>query len=51
MRRVKMRKKKTCYRWNSLVLCGLAFFVIAGTAFCMAVDSKEKSEEKARVKE
>ncbi len=45
-----MRKKKTCYRWNSLVLCGLAFFVIAGTAFCMAVDSKEKSEEKARVK-
>lgn len=43
-----MRKKKHRYNWTGIVLCGLAFFVIAGTAFCMVADSKESAAERAK---
>lgn len=44
----KMHKKKHRYNWTSLVLCGLVFFVIAGTAFCMVAESKESAAVKAK---
>ena len=44
-----MRKKKAGYNWYKLLLCGLVFFVIGGTAFCMAAESKESAEKKARI--
>ena len=43
-----MHKKKHRYNWTSLVLCGLVFFVIAGTAFCMVAESKESAAVKAK---
>ena len=43
----KMQRKKYRYNWTSLVLCGLVFFVIAGTAFCMVAVSKESAAERA----
>ena len=44
-----MRKRKTSYNWYKLLMCGLVFFVIGGTAFCMAAESKESAEKKARI--
>ena len=42
-----MRKKKAGYNWYKLLLCGLVFFVIGGTAFCMVAESKESAEKRA----
>ena len=39
-----MRKKKAGYNWYKLLLCGLVFFVIGGTAFCMVAESKDSPE-------
>lgn len=44
-----MRKRKTSYNWYKLLMCGLVFFVIGGTAFCMVAESKESAEKKARI--
>ena len=44
-----MWKKKRFNNRNSYILCGLIFFVIVGTAFCMVVDSREASREKAKI--
>ena len=43
-----MRKKKTSYNWYKILLCGLVFFVIGGTVFCMIAESKESAEKRAR---
>lgn len=44
-----MWKKKRFNNFNRYILCGLIFFVIVGTAFCMAVDSREASGEKVKI--
>lgn len=48
MRREKMHDTKgRKVRWNiyPMILCGLVFFVIAATIFCMVVDSREAGRE------
>lgn len=46
----KMQKKKNGkYNINSLILCGLVFFVIAATAFCMVANSREAEQEKQKI--
>lgn len=43
-----MRKNNHRYNWTGIVLCGLVFFAVAGTAFCMVADSKESAAEKSK---
>lgn len=43
-----MRKKKSRYNINSMILCALVFFAIAGTALCMVVNGREAAVEKAK---
>ena len=46
-----MRKKKTSYNWYKILLCGLVFFVIGGTVFCMIAESKESAEKRKQRRE
>lgn len=41
--------KKGKYNINSLILCGLVFFVIAATGFCMVVNSREAAAEAKKI--
>lgn len=44
-----MRKRKSRYNINGMILCALVFFAIAGTAVCMVVNGKEAAAERAKV--
>ena len=43
-----MRKKKSRYNINGMILCGLVFFAIAGTAVCMVANGKEAAVEREK---
>lgn len=36
-------------RRNGFILCGLVFFVIAATVFCMIADGRETAKEQAEI--
>ena len=44
-----MRNRRYRYNIHGLILCGLVFFVIAATAFCMVANSKEAEREQKRI--
>ena len=44
-----MRNRRHRYNIHGLILCGLVFFVIAATAFCMVANSKEAEREQKRI--
>lgn len=43
-----MRKRKSRYNINGMILCALVFFAIAGTAVCMVANGKEAAAERAK---
>ena len=43
-----MRKKKSRYNINGMILYGLVFFAIAGTAVCMVANGKEAAVEREK---
>lgn len=44
-----MHKKRGRYNINALILCGLVFFVIAATIFCMVANGREAAREEQRI--
>lgn len=46
MLKIKRYLKKYRYNFNGLILCGLVFFVIGATAFCMVANSREAEKNK-----
>lgn len=44
-----MRKKRRRYNIHGMILCGLVFFVVAATAFCMVANSREAAAEEKRI--
>lgn len=44
-----MRKRRSRYNIHGMILCGLVFFVIAATAFCIVANSREVTAEKKRI--
>ena len=46
MLKIKRYLKKYRYNFNGLILCGLVFFAIGATAFCMVANSREAEKNK-----
>ena len=44
-----MHKKRGRYNINALILCGLVFFVIVATIFCMVANGREAAREEQRI--
>ena len=43
------RRRGTRYNVNALILCGLVFFVIVATIFCMVANGREAAREERRI--
>ena len=43
------RRRGTRYNVNALILCGLVFFVIVATIFCMVANGREAAREEQRI--
>ena len=43
------RRRGTRYTVNALILCGLVFFVIVATIFCMVANGREAAREEQRI--
>ena len=44
-----MHEKRGRYNINALILCGLVFFVIVATIFCMVANGREAAREEQRI--